>query len=90
MVTMAFIVMSQEQRDAGEALNGDGIALGARKIDNPPADALGLGTLVGKWVSPARLLEDQEYARWIPALAVCPVHVMDSAMLFEAGTDEVV
>jgi hypothetical protein len=46
MTTMAFILMNQTQRDNGEALNGDGIALGARPVDNPLADTLGHGDLL--------------------------------------------
>lgn len=86
MTTMAFILMNPSQRDSAEALNGDGIALGARPVDNPLADTLGHGDLVGSWASPARLLDDPEYARWQPLLSPCPVHVLDSDMLFEQET----
>lgn len=83
MTTMAFILMNPSQRDSGEALNGDGIALGARAVNNPLADTLGHGNLVGAWACPARLLDDPEYARWQPLLGACPVYILDSDMLFE-------
>jgi hypothetical protein len=83
MTTMAFILMNPSQRDSGEALNGDGIALGARAVNNPLADTLGHANLVGSWASPARLLDDPEYARWQPLLSPRPVYVLGSDMLFE-------
>lgn len=82
MTVQAWILMDTAQRDAGEALNGDGIALGAREIDNPLANNLGYGTILGMWVSPARLLNDPDYARWVPTLGTYPIHVMDSETLF--------
>lgn len=82
MTTMAFIVLTPEQAEAAELLNGDGVALGARSINSPLADNLGLGSLIGMRVAAARLLNDPDYQRWVPALGTCPIHVMDSDTLF--------
>lgn len=82
MTTQAFIVMTQTERDVATALDGGGIGLGARQIDNPLSNNLGYGTLVGMWVAPARLLNDPDYARWVPTLGTLPIHVMDSDTLF--------
>lgn len=84
MATQAYIRMTEQQRDDGELLNNlddDGIALGALPIDNPLANNLGLGTLVGMWVAPARLLNDPAYQRWVPTLGTYPIAVMDSETL---------
>lgn len=34
------------------------------------------------WVSPARLLNDPDYQRWVPTLGLLPIHVLDSETLF--------
>lgn len=82
MTVQAWIVMDQTQRDDATALDGGGILLGARAIDNALANNLGYGALVGQWVSPARLLNDPDYLRWVPTLGTLPIHVMDSETLF--------
>lgn len=82
MPTQAMILMTQTQRDAAETLNDVNAELGARCIDNPMANNLGHGALVGKWVSPARLLNDPAYVRWVPTLGTYPIHVFDSETLF--------
>lgn len=82
MTVQAFIIMTQQQRDDATLLDDDDAMLGARQVDNPLANNLGLGTLVGKWVAPARLLNDAEYVRWVPTLGVLPISVMDSDTLF--------
>lgn len=82
MTTMAFILMTPEQAAEAELLNGGGIELGAREINNPLSNNLGLGTLLGKRVSAARLLNDPDYTRWVPTLGTYPIHVMDSDTLF--------
>lgn len=82
MPVLAFIVMTQAQRDDAELLNDMDAGLGARQIDNPLADNLGYGTLLNLWVSPARLLNDPDYVRWVPTLGTYPIHVMDSETLF--------
>ncbi|MBY5581854.1 hypothetical protein [Rhizobium leguminosarum] len=82
MAVQAFIIMDQTQRDAAEALNDMDAILGARQVDNPLSNNLGSGTLVGKWVSPARLLNDPAYQRWVPTLGGLPIAVMDSETIF--------
>lgn len=82
MTVQAWIIMDQTQRDAATALDDEEIKLGARQIDNPLANNLGQGTLVGKWVAPARLLNDPDYVRWVPTLGNLPIVVMDSDTLF--------
>lgn len=81
MTVQAYILMTQEERDDATELDGGGVALGAQQIDNPLANNLGYGTIVGMWVSPARLLNDSDYVRWVPTLGTLPIHVMDSATL---------
>ncbi len=82
MTVQAFIIMTQQQRDDATLLDDEDAMLGARQVDNPLSNNLGLGTLVGKWVAPARLLNDQEYVRWVLSLGVLPIAVMDSETLF--------
>lgn len=82
MTVQAWIIMTQEQRDDATALNDDNAELGARQINNSLANNLGQGTLVGKWVSAARLLNDPDYVRWVPSLGGLPIAVMDSDTLF--------
>jgi hypothetical protein len=82
MTVQAWIVLTEDQKDEAVLLDGNGIALGPRLVENPLANNLGYGTLVGKWVSPARLLNDPDYQRWVPTLGLLPIHVMDSETLF--------
>lgn len=82
MTTQANIVMTQAERDAATALDSGGIMLGARQINNTLANNLGHGVLVGLWVAPARLLNDPDYARWVPTLGSLPIYVLDSDTLF--------
>lgn len=82
MTVQAFIIMTQSHRDNATALDDEEVMLGARQIDNPLANNLGQGTLVGKWVAPARLLNNPDYVRWMPSLGGLPIAVMDSETLF--------
>lgn len=82
MTVQAYIVMTETQKDAATLLDNDDIALGAQEITNVLADNLGYGTLVGAWVSPARLLNDPDYTRWVPTLGTYLIYVMDSDTLF--------
>lgn len=82
MTVQAMIIMTQSERDAAEALNDVNAELGSRQIDNPLANNLGYGTLVGKWIAPARLLNDPAYVRWVPTLGELPIHILDSDILF--------
>jgi len=82
MTVQAWIVMTAAQKEAATALDDEDAMLGAREIGNTLANNLGYGTLVGQWVSPARLLNDPDYQRWVPTLGTLPIHVMDSETLF--------
>jgi hypothetical protein len=82
MTVQAWIIMTQTERNDATALDDEDAMLGAQQIDNPLSNNLGQGTLVGKWVAPARLLNDAAYARWVPSLGSLPIAVMDSDTLF--------
>lgn len=82
MTVQAWIVMTDEENTAAMLLDDDEVMLGARQVGNPLANNLGYGVLVGKWVAPARLLNDVEYQRWVPSLGELPIYVMDSDTLF--------
>lgn len=89
MTVQAWILMTTAEKDEAVVLDGDGYALGPREITNVLANNLGYGTLVGKWVSPARLLNDPGYVRWVPTLGLLPIHVMDSETLFPPPSTDV-
>lgn len=82
MTVQAWIIMTTTQKNSATALDDQNAMLGARQIDNPLSNNLGQGTLVGKWVAPARLLNDPDYQRWVPTLGQLPIAVMDSETLF--------
>lgn len=82
MTVQAWITMTSSEKNDATLLDDEEAMLGAREIDNALANNLGHGTLVGQWVAPARLLNDSEYARWVPTLGQLPIYVMDSDTLF--------
>lgn len=82
MAVQAMILMTTEQNNAAKALDNEDRRLGGRQINNPLANSLGLGALVGLWIAPARLLNNQDYAEYIAAVEGCPIHVFDSEVLF--------
>lgn len=82
MTVQAYIIMTTAQKTAAELLDNTEQMLGPRQIDNSLANALGEGVLVAKWVSPARLLNDPEYTRWVPEMEGYPIRVFDSETLF--------
>jgi hypothetical protein len=82
MTVQAWIIMTQTERDDATELDDENAMLGARQIDNPLSNNLGQGTLVGRWIAPARLLNDPDYSRWVPTLGILPIAVMDSDTLF--------
>jgi hypothetical protein len=82
MTVQAWIIMTEAQKVAATLLDDEEAMLGARAIVNPLADNLGYGALVGKWVAPARLLNDADYARWVPTLGGLDIRTMDSDTLF--------
>lgn len=81
-VTIAWIIMTPEQKDEAVALDNQHEALGPREIVNVLANNLGYGTLVGKWVAPAVLLNNPDYARWWPVLGSLDIRIMEDSVLF--------
>jgi hypothetical protein len=81
-LVLAWIIMEPAQKDAAVLLDDEEAALGPNQIDNPLANNLGHGTLVGKWVVAARILNDVLYERWYPTLGTYPIAVMDGDTLF--------
>lgn len=82
MATFAWIVMTAAQAAEAVTLNYGDASVDPRKVDNPQANDLGEGVLVGKSVLPSRLLSDPSYARWNATLGAMPVRMMDSDVLF--------
>lgn len=83
MTVQAWIIFTPEQRDAAVLLNDDGAAkIFPRYIDNPLANNLGEGVLIGCSVAPARLLNDPDYARWVSTVGQFPIRSLDSEVLF--------
>lgn len=82
MTVQAYILMTTAEKDAATLLDDEEVMLGAAEIVNALADNLGLGPLVGKWVAPARLLNDADYTRWLPTLGTMSIHIFDSETLF--------
>ncbi|WP_323012907.1 hypothetical protein [Devosia sp.] len=81
--------MTIEQKAAAILLDDEEVMLGPREIENPLANNLGLGVLVGMWVAPARLLNDPDYQRWVPTMGGLPIHVLDSETLFPPVSTEI-
>ena len=81
MTVQAWIILTGSEKTDAEALNDGAAAVEARAIDNTMANSLGEGTLVGKFVLPARLLNDASYSRW-SYLSALPIRTMDSEVLF--------
>lgn len=86
MSIQTFIILTAAQRDAAKTLNRADYAVEPVLIDNAAANALGLGTLVGLYVLPARLLTDPNYTVWASLLSGLPASVMDGASLFNPTT----
>lgn len=82
MTVLAYIVMTTSEKDAATLLDDEEAILAAREIDNPLADNLGYGVLLGKWVAPARLLNDELYVRWVQTLGLLPIHILDTDVIF--------
>ncbi|KAA0971070.1 hypothetical protein FPY71_11535 [Aureimonas fodinaquatilis] len=75
--------MTPDQRARATVLNDRNAMLGSRRIVNEKA-----GELVGKWVAPARLLEDPDYERWHERLSPLPRIVAEGDDLFEPPASE--
>lgn len=83
MAAQAWIILTPAEASASVLLNGGGVAVDPRGIDNPLANNLGEGTLVGKFVLPARILNDAGYSRWSASLGSLPIRTMDAEVLFQ-------
>ena len=83
-VVMAMIILTEEQRNDALALNAANVPFGMdpRLIDNPIANALGHGTLVGRYIVAARCLNDVNLQAWWPMLTGLPIYVLDGETLF--------
>ena len=82
MTVQAYIIITPIQNTTSVLLNDEDAALDPQEIANPLANSLGLGTLVGKFVVPARLLNDAAYARWVSSLGSLPISVFDTDTIF--------
>lgn len=82
MTVRAYILMTSSQRADAQMLDDNTVNIGGRAIDNPLANSLGLGTLVGKYIVGASLLNDPPYERWVETLGILPIHVFDTDVLF--------
>lgn len=89
MTVLASIITTEAQKNSAEALNDGLAAVEGRLIDNPMANSLGEGVLVGKYHFPARLLNDPAYVRWVQpstdfpnGMGALPIRVMDSEVMF--------
>lgn len=84
MATQAFILVTSAQKGDVDALyddEADGNVVPI-EIDNPLANQLGEGTLVGSYVFPARVLNDDLYNRYDELCSSYPIYTWDSDVLF--------
>ena len=82
MTVLAMILLTPAQATAAENLNTYSVRVDCREIDNPLANQLGEGTLVGLSILPARLLNDPMYVAWYSMCSVLPIRTLDSDILF--------
>lgn len=84
MATQAWLIFTSEQNDDVLVINATSpnAQVVPRVIDNPLANNLGEGTLLGKYVAPARLLNDPEYTAFVAVCSPLPIRAMDSDVLF--------
>jgi len=74
--------MDATQKAAAMAFNTPSIQIQPRTIANPLADNLGEGVLLGKFVAPARLLNDPDYTAFYTYCSTLPIRTLDSEVLF--------
>lgn len=82
MTVLAMIRMTTAQKNSAMLLNDSNQAINPRQIDNPLANSLGEGVIVGDWLITARTLIDPEYVRWVPEVEGYPIRVYDSDVMF--------
>ena len=83
MAVQTFIIMTTTQKNAAQALNEEDAAVMGRLVDN----ALAPTDIAGKWVAPARILNDPLYSRWYESLSALPRQILDSDMIFAPVLD---
>lgn len=88
MASQAWLIFNDEQKAEAEALNDSDARVEPRTIDNPMANQLGEGELLGKHVAPARLLNDPPYQRWNEFCSQLPIRTIDSDVLFMPAVEE--
>lgn len=88
MPVLAMIRMTTAQKDSAMLLNDANQAINPRQIDNPLANALGEGVIVGEWLITARTLIDPEYTRWVPEVEGYPIRVYDTDTTFLPPPEE--
>lgn len=83
MATQAWLIFTSQERTDAMLLNANSVGhINPRVIDNTMANNLGEGTLVGKYVCPARLLNDPDYTEFYEFCGELPIRTMDSDTLF--------
>lgn len=81
-MAQTWIALSLEEAAAAVALNGAVARVEPRIVDNPAA-----GALLGRYVLPARIFDDADYADWLTPLGQLPRVLVADAALF-ASTQE--
>jgi len=82
MTVQAYLILTTQEKNDAEALNDISAAVEGQEVTNALANNLGEGTLVGKWVIPARIMNDPLYTRWLTMVASLPIRILDSETLF--------
>jgi hypothetical protein len=89
MAIQTWLILTQSEADGARALSTADFGVQPRLIDNPRADGLGRGPLGGRFVLPARILVDPDFAPiWGEGLGGLPQATMDSADLFLPPSDD--
>lgn len=83
MTVQTFIIMTAADKTAAQAINDDNAAVMPRLVDNTLAPS----DIAGKWVAPARILNDPAYSRWVASLSVLPRQILDADMIFAPVLD---
>jgi len=84
MTVQAWLIFTPADNATVLAMNDpeSGAIVIPREIDNPLANNLGEGVLVGNFVCGARLLNDPDYVPFYEFCATLPIRTMDSDVLF--------
>lgn len=87
MTVQACMLMNPTLTASAKALNPASVAVGGgqvdpRIVDNPLANNLGAGNVIGFGYLPARLLNNPSYTTFYELLKDQPIYVFDSDVLF--------